>query len=98
MRLRIKPTSGVLGILKWSGRAGFTFAEVLAALVFMAIVIPVAMQGIQIANRAGVVAQRKAIAVQLATSQLQELFAFANNTMPNFTQNGNFGPDWRDYR
>ena len=32
--------------------AGFTFAEVLAALVFMAIVIPVALQGISVASRA----------------------------------------------
>ena len=33
-------------------RAGFTLAEVLAALAFMAIVIPVAVQGLRIASRA----------------------------------------------
>ena len=54
-------------------RAGFTFAEVLAALVFMAIVIPVVMQGISIANRAGVGAERKEIAVQLAANMLNQL-------------------------
>ena len=32
--------------------AGFTLAEVLAPLVFMAIVIPVAVKALQIANRA----------------------------------------------
>lgn len=54
-------------------RAGFTLAEVLAALVFMAIVIPVAVDGISMANRAGVVAERKAIATRLGESMLNEL-------------------------
>jgi type II secretion system protein I len=54
-------------------QAGFTLAEVLAALMFMAIVIPVAMQGLRIASRAGSVAERKAIAARLAESKLNEL-------------------------
>lgn len=53
--------------------SGFTLAEVLAAMLFMAIVIPVAMQGLQIASRAGVVSERKALAVRLAESKLNEL-------------------------
>jgi type II secretory pathway component PulJ len=52
--------------------AGFTLAEVLAALVFMAIVIPVAVHGLQIATRAGEVAQRKAIAARIAERILTE--------------------------
>src|SRR5947209_1287554 len=96
MRLHTRPTCGAPGTHKRRFLAAFTFAEVLAALVFMAIVIPVAMQGIQIANRAGVVAQRKGIAVQLANSQLQELFT--NNNWQNSGSSGNFGADWRDYR
>src|SRR5512140_3819702 len=40
-------------------QGGFTLAEVLAALVFMAIVIPVALAGLGIASRAGEVAARK---------------------------------------
>ena len=39
----------------------------------MAIVIPVVMQGISIANRAGVGAERKEIAVQLAANMLNQL-------------------------
>jgi type II secretory pathway pseudopilin PulG len=54
-------------------RAGFTLAEVLAALAFMAIVIPVAVRGLQIANRAGVVAQRKAIAARVGERLLNEI-------------------------
>ena len=52
------------------GRAGFTLAEVLAALLFMAIVIPVAVQGLQIASRAGSVSERKALGARLAESKL----------------------------
>jgi type II secretory pathway pseudopilin PulG len=73
MRLQTKPTNGPEPIRKRRWQAAFTFAEVLAALVFMAIVIPVAMEGMQIANRAGVVAGRKGEAVQLADSLLNEL-------------------------
>ena len=53
--------------------AGFTLAEVLAAMLFMAIVIPVAMQGLLIASRAGSVSERKALAARLAESKLNEL-------------------------
>jgi len=54
-------------------RAGFTLAEVLAALLFMAIVIPVAVQGLQIASRAGSVSERKALGARLAERKLNEL-------------------------
>jgi|SRR5882672_12285029 len=50
----------------------FTLAEVLAALTFMAIVIPVAIEGLHIANRAGVVAQRKTVAARVAERVLNE--------------------------
>lgn len=53
--------------------AGFTLAEVLAALVFMALVIPASVEGIRIANLAGQVTQRKAEAVRLAESVLNEM-------------------------
>jgi type II secretory pathway component PulJ len=53
--------------------AGFTLAEVLAALLFMAIVIPVAMQGLMIASRAGSVSERKATGARLAENKLNEL-------------------------
>ena len=54
-------------------RAGFTLAEVLAAMLFMAIVIPVAMQGLLIASRAGSVSERKALGARLAESKLNEM-------------------------
>lgn len=54
-------------------RAGFTLAEVLAALVFMAIVIPVAVEGLSVASRAGQVAQRKMVAARIADRMLNDL-------------------------
>jgi hypothetical protein len=54
-------------------RGGFTLAEVLAALVFMAIVIPVAVQALRVANLAGQVGYRKAAAARVAERVLNEL-------------------------
>jgi len=67
-----------------AGRAGgrrsgaFTLAEVLAALVFMAIVIPVALQGLSIASRAGAVAGRKREAARVAERVLAESLLLTN--------------------
>lgn len=54
-------------------RAAFTLAEVLAALLFMAIVIPVALEGLRIASLAGQVGERKASAARVAERVLNEL-------------------------
>jgi|SRR5581483_8629321 len=57
-----------------SRRRGFTLVEVLAALLFMAIVIPIAMHGVSIASRAGILGQRKAAAIRVAERVLDESF------------------------
>jgi type II secretory pathway pseudopilin PulG len=54
-------------------RRAFTLVEVLAAMLFMAIVIPVAMQGLRIASLAGEVGQRKMVAARIANKLLNEL-------------------------
>ncbi|MCX6952769.1 MAG: type II secretion system protein [Verrucomicrobia bacterium] len=54
-----------------SARA-FTLAEVLAALLFMAILVPVTMQGVSVASRAGTHSQRKATAMRIAERVLDE--------------------------
>ncbi len=53
--------------------SGFTLAEVLAALLFLAIVIPVAAQGLRVASMAGEVGQRKMIAARIGNKVLNEL-------------------------
>jgi len=54
-------------------RSGFTLAESLAALAFLAVVVPVAVNGVRVANLAGQVAERKAVAAQVADRVLNEL-------------------------
>lgn len=53
--------------------AGFTLAEILAALALMAVVVPVAIQGVSIANRAGLLGQRKAAAARVASRVLNDM-------------------------
>ena len=69
--MRFKPTKPRSFVAR-RARVAFTLAEVLAALAFMAIVIPVAVEGLRIANLAGQVGQRKAAAAQIAERVLQE--------------------------
>lgn len=52
---------------------GFTLAEILAALAMMAVVVPVAVQGVSIASRAGLLGQRKAAAARVASRVLNEM-------------------------
>jgi hypothetical protein len=58
--------------------SAFTLAEVLAALLFMAIVVPVAMEGLHIASLAGAVAQRKGEAARIAQRVLNESLVTTN--------------------
>ena len=60
--------------------AGFTLAEVLAALLFMAIVIPAAIEGMHVASRAGTVAARKGEAARVAQRLLVENLVNTNSS------------------
>jgi type II secretory pathway pseudopilin PulG len=75
---------------------GFTFVEVLAALLFMAIVIPVVTQGLMVANRAGLVSERKRVAAQLADTLLSEMIA--TDQWRTSAQTGNFDGAHPGYR
>ena len=59
-------------------QSGFTLAEVLAALVFMAILIPVALAGLSMASQAGEVAARKSEAALVADRVLSESIVTTN--------------------
>ncbi len=54
-------------------RRGFTFVEILVAMVFMAILVPIAVEALLIANRAGSVAYHKRQAARLASNLLTEM-------------------------
>jgi general secretion pathway protein I len=77
-------------------RAAFTLAEVLAALAFMAIVIPVAVEGLHVANRAGVVAQRKSVAARIADRVLNE--ALIGGQSQSTSRNGVVQEGAQEYR
>jgi type II secretory pathway pseudopilin PulG len=76
--------------------SGFTLAEVLAALVFMAILIPVAIEGISIASRSGEVAARKSDAALVAESVLNEMIVTTN--WNSSLQNGNVRQGIHDFQ
>ncbi|MEO7414836.1 MAG: prepilin-type N-terminal cleavage/methylation domain-containing protein [Opitutaceae bacterium] len=58
--------------LRGGASRGFTLAEVLAALLLMAILVPVTMQGVTVASRAGILGQRKTTAIRIAERILDE--------------------------
>jgi hypothetical protein len=75
--------------------SAFTLAEVLAALMFMAVVIPVALEALSIASRAGEVAARKGEAMLVAERLLNESIVTTNWAS---VQNGTVRQGLRDFR
>ena len=58
-------------------RAAFTLVEVLASLLMMAIIIPVAIEGMSVASRVGMLGQRKAAAMRVAERVINEVLVVA---------------------
>ena len=93
--MRFRPTSSCIRSARLAKRA-FTLAEVLAAVAFMAIVIPVAVHGLQVANLVGQVAQRKGAASRLADRLLNE--AVVTEQWKSSIQNGSVQDGPYQYR
>jgi hypothetical protein len=79
-----------------SSESAFTLAEVLASLVFMAILIPVALEALSIATRAGEVAARKGEAALVAERVLNENVVTTN--WNNSVQSGTIRQGIREFR
>jgi len=94
--MRLATKLGHKGQARQQRSQAFTLAEVLAALVFMAILIPVALEGLSIASRAGEVAARKSEAALVAERLLNESVVTTN--WNNTVQNGNVRQGIRDFR
>jgi hypothetical protein len=77
MKFRASITRAAAGRKSRRSRA-FTLAEVLAAMMFMVIVIPVAVQGLRVASRAGEAAERKGRAARIAERILEENLVTTN--------------------
>src|ERR1700690_1501381 len=76
--------------------AAFTLVEVLAALTFMAIVIPVAVAALRVASLFGEVAARKAEAARVADRVLNE--AVVTGTWNQPMQRGTINENGREFR
>jgi type II secretory pathway pseudopilin PulG len=91
---------GVATTLSATGRrrheSAFTLAEVLAALLFLAIVIPAAVEALHLASLAGEVAARKGAAARVADRVLSESLVLTNwNTG---TRNGTVTEGAQEFR
>jgi general secretion pathway protein I len=77
-------------------RAAFTFVEMLAAMIFMAIVLPVAVEGIVLANSVSTRALHKRQAMRLADRILNQVMI--DEAWEDGEQSGDFGEDFPQYR
>lgn len=76
-------------------QGAFTLVEVLATLMLVAIILPVAMKGISLAAMTAGAAKQRMEAAALAETRLGELLA--TGEWLNGDLSGDFGPDWPDH-
>jgi len=74
---------------------GFTFIELLATVVLIAIIMPVAMRSIGLCTRLGGLSRRQVEAASLAKTKMTELTVTGD--WENGNQHGSFGEDWPGY-
>jgi prepilin-type N-terminal cleavage/methylation domain-containing protein len=74
---------------------GFTFIELLATVVLIAIIMPVAMRSIGLCTRLGGISRRQIEAASLARAKMTELTITGD--WENGNQHGDFGDDWPGY-
>lgn len=74
----------------------FTFVEILAALFFLAILIPVIVEGVTLSSRISVLTERGTIATELAQNKMCELTL--GDTWVSADAAGDFGEDRQGYR
>ena len=75
---------------------GFTFIELLATVVLIAVIMPVAMGGISLCTSLAGQSRRQIEAATLAKTKLTELVVGRN--WETGGKSGDFGKDWPDYR
>lgn len=75
---------------------GFTFIELLATVVFLGIIMPVAMRSIGLCTRLGGNSRRQIEAASLARMKLTELTC--SGEWQTTEKSGDFGEDWPAYR
>ena len=81
-------------------RRGFTLIEVLATMVLLAIVLPVALRGVTLSLQAASKAKHTSIAASLAESKLNDLLTqsmASGNGASTAQQQGDFAPENPDF-
>ncbi len=78
-------------------QAGFTFVEVLAAMLFLAIVVPAIVTALTLSNRASEMTDRGTTAGQLAENKLNEML-IGNAWQGASNTSGDCGADFPGYR
>ena len=103
MKFATRKSDGRVGALRRPNAAvrrpcqsGFTLAEVLAAMLFLAIVIPTAVEALHVSSLAGEVAARKGTAARIADRVLNESLVMTN--WNNGVQNGTVSEGALDFR
>ena len=76
--------------------SGFTLIEVLAAMMFLAILVPAIVSALSLSGHISELSDRRAVAAELAENQLNEEL-MANNWMSNNSTKGDFGTDYPGY-
>lgn len=83
-------------VVKGRCSGGFTFAELLATVVLIGIIMPVAMQTIALCTRLAGLSRKETEAASLARTRLTELTT--SNEWQSSGKAGDFGSDWPGYR
>jgi type II secretory pathway pseudopilin PulG len=96
MKLTTVRNKGTVGALRRTWQSAFTLAECLAAMAFMAIVIPVAVQALHVASLAGQVAARKGEAARVAGRVLNQSIVMTN--WSNGSQSGTIDEGQDEFR
>jgi prepilin-type N-terminal cleavage/methylation domain-containing protein len=91
LRSRCLCAHGCAGVL-----GGFTFIELLATVVLLGIIMPVAMQSIGLCTRLGGQSRKQIEAASLAHTKLTELIV--SGDWSSGSKSGDFGTDWPGYR
>lgn len=84
----------IRGFPNTARRGGFTLVEVLATLVLLAIILPVAMEGVSLATRTASQAKSRMIASSLAETTLNDIMV--TEAWVEGDQSGDF-EDWPGY-
>ena len=76
-----------------------TMLPVMTAMVFLAILVPVIVEGLTMANKASVVSERSSAAGELAENKMNEILLSSTGSSATVAQtSGDFGTDWPGYR